>query len=130
MAVRVSLSRLAQVSHGAQFLAPCYFYICFINDIPDCISRNFHLSIYTMDYCIKLQDDLNALQQWERCGKFILTHQNVVISGYLINNTTCTLITIITFIILLALQETNTIKYLGEFTLMINSHGRTMLTLL
>ena len=56
-------------------------------------------TINIMDDCVKLQDDLNALQQWEKGGKCILIHQNVVTSDYLTSNTS--LIIIITFIILL-----------------------------
>ena len=52
-------------------LGPLLF-LCFFNDIPDCISSNIRLyaddillyrTINVMDDCVKLQDDLNALQQ-------------------------------------------------------------------
>ena len=87
-------------------LGPLLF-LCFVNDIPDCISSNIHLyaddillyrTINVMDDCVKLQDDLNVLQQWEKGGKCTLIHQNVVTSDYLTSNTS--LIIIIIFIIL------------------------------
>ena len=87
-------------------LGPLLF-LCFVNDIPDCVSNNIRLyadeillyrTINVMDDCVKLQDDLNAFQQWEKGGKCTLIHQNVVISDYLTSNTS--LIIIIIFIIL------------------------------
>ena len=82
-------------------------FLCFVNDIPNCVSSNIRLyaddillyrTINVMDDCVKLQDDLNALQQWEKGGKCTLIHQNVAISDYLTSNTS--LIIIIIFIIL------------------------------
>ena len=55
-------------------LGPLLF-LCFVNDIPDCVSSNIRLytddillyrTINVMDDCVKLQDNLNALQQWEK----------------------------------------------------------------
>ena len=55
-------------------LGPLLF-LCYVNDIPDCVSSNICLyandillyrTINTIDDCIQLQDDLYALQQWEK----------------------------------------------------------------
>ena len=87
MVAQVNLCQLLQVSHKVQSLALCCFYVSFVNDIPDCISSNIRLyaddillyrTINVMDDCVQLQDDLNALQQWEKGGKCTLIHQNVV----------------------------------------------------
>ena len=92
-------------------------FLCFVNDIADCISSNIHLyaddillyrTINVMDDCVKLQDNLNALQQWEKrwqmhynplkCFYIRLSNKKHLLD-YSIHN--------------IALQETNTIKYLG-----------------
>ena len=92
--------------HQGTVLGPLLL-LCFVNDIPDCVSSNIRLyaddillyrTINVMDDCVKLQDDLNALQQWEKGGKCTSIHQNVVTSDYLTSNTS--LIIIIIFIIL------------------------------
>ena len=99
-------------------LGPLLF-LCFVNDIPDCVSSNIRLyaddillyrTINVMDDCVKLQDDLNALQQWEKrwqmhfnpskcCYIRLSNKQHLLDYNYNIHNT--------------VLQVTNTIKYLG-----------------
>ena len=99
-------------------LGPLLF-LCFVNDIPDCVSSNIHLyaddillyrTINVMDDCVKLQDDLNVLQQWEKrwqmhfnpskcCYIRLSNKQHLLDYNYNIHNT--------------VLQETNAIKYLG-----------------
>ena len=107
MVAQVNLCQLLQVSHRVQSLACPLLFLCFVNDIPDCISSNIRLyaddillyrTINVMDGCVKLQDDLNALQQWEKRWEMHFNPSNVVTSDYLTSNTS--LIIIIIFIIL------------------------------
>ena len=62
-------------------LGPLLF-LCFIN-VPQCISSKIRLyadnvllyrEIETTEDCIKLQMDLDALQNWEIHGKYTLIH--------------------------------------------------------
>ena len=119
MVAQVNLCQLLQVSHRVQSLACPLLFLCFVNDIPDCISSNIRLyaddillyrTINVMDECVKLQDDLNALQQWEErwqmhfnpskcCYIRLSNKQHLLDYNYNIHNT--------------VLQETNTIEYLG-----------------
>ena len=120
MAVQVSLYQSPQVSHRVQFLAPVLF-LYFVNDIPDCTLSKIRLypddillyrAINTIDDCVKLQDDLHALQQWEKrwqmhfnptkCHYIRLSNKHHLLDyNYNIHN--------------ISLKKVNTIKYLGVY---------------
>ena len=97
------------------------YYSCFINDIPDCVSLGSTIRLFadesvlyrpiiTMEDDIKLQEDLDKLQEWEKdwlmefhSKKWQVLHvtskRNPVRKDYTIHGET--------------FEETESVKYLG-----------------
>ena len=127
MAAQVSLWHSASylsILQGTVYVLGLLLVLCFINDIPDCISSNICLyadenllyrTINTIDYCIKLQDNFKcspaiAVQKRRQMDFNQTKYFYIIISGYLTSKTS--LIIYNYNIHNIALQETNTIKYL------------------
>ena len=109
--------------HSSWPLSSC---LCFVNDIPDCISSNM-LKTYADDiYCIYNRwvcQTTGCYPTRGRGGKCILIQVRLSNPHHLFDYNHN--------IHDAPLQETNTIKYSTlEFTLTTNSHGRATLTLL